>query len=218
MQLRKDFPSNIRNIFFDFGGVIMDIHLAKTMEAFMKLGVSQLTVEETQAGSGTFFDGHERGTVSTETFLSELRKRIPDGDALPAAQIWEAWHALLSDFEPDRIELLRTLAREGRYRIFLLSNTNPPHRERFRAMFRETFGSELDDLFEKTFYSDELGFVKPEAEIYDRASTLAGTNPEESLFIDDNIKNVEGARRCGWNAYHLVVGQESILDLFEKAR
>lgn len=215
MQLRNDFPNSIRNIFFDFGGVIMDVHLTKTIEAFLKMGVSQLSVEETQAGSGTFFDGHERGTVSTATFLQELRKRIPDGDTIPEEKIREAWYALLSDFEPPRIELLRTLARERRYRIFLLSNTNPLHRERFRAMFRETFGDELDALFEKTFYSDELGSVKPEAAIYERASALAGTRPEESLFIDDNLKNVEGARRCGWHAYHLVVGKETVLDLFE---
>lgn len=215
MKLRQDFSPAIRNIFFDFGGVIMDVHLMRTLAAFVELGVSQLQVEQTQAGSGTFFDAHERGTITTEKFLEELRKLIPGGDALPEEKIWDAWHALLDGFIPERIELLRTLAREKRYRIFVLSNTNPPHRKRFREMFREQFGEEFDSLFEKTFYSDELGSVKPEAAIYERAAREAGVVPAESLFIDDNAANVAGARACGWHAYHLVVGKESVLDLFE---
>lgn len=215
MKLRHDFSPAIRNIFFDFGGVIMDVFLARTMEAFTNLGVSKLRVEQTQAGSGTFFDAHERGTISYEKFLEELRKLIPDGENIPEEKIWNAWHALLGGFVPERIELLKTLAREKRYRIFVLSNTNPPHRKRFREMFREQFGETFDALFEKTFYSDELGAVKPEAAIYERAAQSAGTVPAESLFIDDNAANVAGARACGWNAYHLVVGKETILDLFE---
>lgn len=215
MKLRRDFSPAVRNIFFDFGGVIMDVNLMRTFAAFVDLGVSQLRVEQTQAGSGTFFDAHERGTITTEKFLEELRKLIPDGENVPEEKIWNAWHALLGGFVPERVELLKTLARERRYRIFVLSNTNPPHRERFREMFRETYGGEFDAIFEKTFYSDELGTVKPEAEIYMRAAKEAGVVPEESLFIDDNAANVAGARACGWYAYHLVVGKESILDLFE---
>lgn len=215
MKLRRDFSPAIRNIFFDFGGVIMDVFLARTMEAFTNLGVSELRVEQTQAGSGTFFDAHERGTISSEKFLEELRKLIPDGENIPEEKIWNAWHALLGGFVPERIELLKTLAREKRYRIFVLSNTNPPHRKRFREMFREQFGGTFDAIFEKTFYSDELGSVKPEATIYERVVQKAGTVPAESLFIDDNAANVAGARACGWNAYHLIVGKETILDLFE---
>lgn len=216
MKLRYDFSPAIRNIFFDFGGVIMDVFLSRTMEAFTKLGISRLQVEQTQAGSGTFFDAHERGTITTEKFLEELRKLIPGGDFLPEEKIWTAWHALLGGYVPERVELLRTLAREKRYRIFVLSNTNPPHRKRIREMFREQFDGDFDAIFEKTFYSDELGSVKPEATIYERAAREAGVVPAESLFIDDNAANVAGARACGWNAYHLVVGKETILDLFEK--
>lgn len=217
MKLRQDFSPEIRNIFFDFGGVIMDVHLERTLAAFVELGVSRLSAEQTQAGSGTFFDAHERGAITTEKFLEELRKLLPDGGNIPEAKIWNAWHALLGGFVPARIELLRRLARERRYRIFVLSNTNPPHRNRFREMFREQFGGDFDAIFEKTFYSDELGSVKPEAAIYERAAQAAGVVPAESLFIDDNAANVAGARACGWHAYHLVVGKENILDLFETA-
>ena len=214
MKLRSDFPENIRNVFFDFGGVIMDVELSRTVDAFRAMGVTRLSVEETQVGAGTFFEDHERGTLSSDAFLARLRERIPGGDAVPAEKIWRAWNLLLGEFLPERVALLRTLARERRYRIFVLSNTNPPHRARFREIFRETCGGEFDALFEKTFYSDELLAVKPEPEIYDRAAALAGVVPAETLFIDDNPKNVAGARARGWNAYHLRVGEESILDLF----
>lgn len=215
MKLRSDFPENIRNIFFDFGGVIMDVELSRMVDAFRAMGVSELSVAETQVGSGTFFEDHERGTLAPEVFFKKLRERIPGGAALPDEKILHAWNLLLGEFLPERVALLRTIARERRYRIFLLSNTNPPHRAAFRKIFRETCGTDFDVLFEKTFYSDELKSVKPEAEIYNRAAALAGIVPAETLFIDDNAKNVAGARACGWNAYHLRVGEENILNLFE---
>ncbi len=213
MKLRKDFPE-VKNIFFDFGGVIMDIDLMRTMNAFRELGVSALTVEETQAGSGTFFDAHERGNISTEEFFKNVRALIPNGDAVTEEKLHEAWNALLGVFLPERIELLEKLSKD--YRIFLLSNTNRVHREYFCETFRKQFGRTLDSVFEKTFFSDQLRHVKPECEIYELALKGANALPQESLFIDDNPRNVAGAQQVGMHAYHLVVGKETILDLFEE--
>lgn len=212
MKLRKDFPQNIRNIIFDFGGVIMDIDLMRTINAFRALGVTDLRVEETQAGSGTFFDLNEQGKISTEDFIKFLRARIPAGDTLPEEKIRNAWKALLGEFVPARIALIKTLRKD--FRVFLLSNTNPPHREYFCGVFQKKFGYALDSLFDKAFYSDRLGFVKPDPQIYQAVIAQAGIVPAETLFIDDSEKNVAGAIACGLHAHRLRVGEETILDFF----
>lgn len=214
MKLRSSFLQNIRNIVFDFGGVILDVDLSKTVEAFARLGVKNLSAAETQVGSGTFFEANERGEFSPREFWAKLRERAPALNSRTDAELHAAWDALLGEYDPARIALLRALRERGDYRTFLLSNTNLPHRETFLRRFRERFAFPLEELFETAFYSDELGCVKPDRKIFEKVETATGIVPAETLFVDDNAKNVAAARECGWNAYRLDPAKESILELF----
>jgi putative hydrolase of the HAD superfamily len=61
------------------------------------------------------------------------------------------------------------------------------------------------EIFEKStgnFFSYELGYVKPDAIIYRQAAERAGVLPENCVFLDDRIENIEGAQKAGWNAFH----------------
>ena len=111
-----------------------------------------------------------------------------------------------------RVELLRELGK--RCPVYLLSNTNLPHRIRFRESFRERFGGSFDELFVRCFYSDELHLRKPDPEIYRSVARQIGTPPGKLLFIDDNAANVSAARGEGWQACHLT-GGITVTDLFE---
>ena len=213
MKLKDSFPKNISAIVFDFGGVILDVDLSKTVRAFERLGVKNLSAAETQVGSGTFFEANERGDFSRAEFWQKLRERAPELFSRSDAELHAAWDELLGDFIPARIELLRKL--KVNYRTFLLSNTNSAHRETILRRFSEQIGGDMNALFEQVFYSDLLRLVKPAHEIFEKTEALAGLVPAETLFIDDNAKNVAAARECGWHAYHLIPGEESILDLFE---
>jgi HAD superfamily hydrolase (TIGR01509 family) len=44
--------------------------------------------------------------------------------------------------------------------------------------------------------------MKPEPKVYLLAAESVGVKPDEALFIDDFIENVEGARRVGMQALH----------------
>lgn len=213
MKLKNTFPSGISTIVFDFGGVILDVDLSKTVRAFEALGVKNLSAAETQVGSGTFFEANERGDFTRAEFWQKLRERAPELACRSDAELHAAWDELLGDFVPARIALLRTLRKN--YRTFLLSNTNEAHRETFLRRFSEQIGGDMNALFEQAFYSDLLRAVKPSHEIFEKVAQLAGIVPSETLFIDDNAKNVAAARECGWRAYQLIPGKESILDLFE---
>ena len=54
--------------------------------------------------------------------------------------------------------------------------------------------------FHYLVFSCELGLTKPDAAIYHACLKGMGVTPEESLFIDDRLVNVEGARAAGMRA------------------
>ncbi|MGV1770722.1 HAD family hydrolase [Agrobacterium vitis] len=52
--------------------------------------------------------------------------------------------------------------------------------------------------------SGEVGLIKPDVAIYHRHATDFGLDPAHSIFIDDSLPNVVGAKAAGWQAVHFV--------------
>ncbi|KAA3519785.1 HAD family phosphatase [Agrobacterium vitis] len=50
--------------------------------------------------------------------------------------------------------------------------------------------------------SGEIGLIKPDVAIYQRHATDFGLDPAHSIFIDDSLPNVVGAKAAGWQAVH----------------
>ena len=188
-------PESVEALVFDLGGVLLDVQLQRTLRAFEALDIRGLGAAEVINGNRACFRDLELGLITQEEF-AEL----------------EAWNAMLMPFDVQRVELLRELGK--RCPVYLLSNTNLPHRIRFRESFRERFGGSFDELFVRCFYSDELHLRKPDPEIYRSVARQIGTPPGKLLFIDDNAANVSAARGEGWQACHLT-GGITVTDLFE---
>ncbi len=203
--------TDVEIVVFDLGGVVMDVVFDKTLDAFARLDIGRVDKGDIIAGKDSFFRELEVGEITGPEFIDKFRLAYPASKNIPEEAIWEAWHALLQPYESERIELLKKIA--GNYKIYLFSNTNAPHREVFRRMFREQFGSELDSLFEKCYYSDVLHLRKPDPAAYEAITKDLGVEPGKILFIDDTAANVEQARACGWQAYRLT-GGETIGDIF----
>lgn len=201
----------VEAVVFDLGGVILDVDFRRTVDAFAAWRIEGLTVEDVIAENGSFFRELELGLLTPEAFLRKLREEYPRLAPVPDAELWRAWNALLLPFDAERVKLLRELGRQRK--IYLLSNTNLPHRVRYREQFSEQFGSDFDGLFAGCFYSDELHLRKPDPEIYRQTAGRIGLEPEKLLFIDDNEANVRQAQRSGWQAFHLIPGC-CITDLF----
>src|SRR5262245_51221605 len=124
----------IKNIIFDLGGVILNIDLRKTQDAFSSLGVN---IEEIfrMGHIDSFFKSYETGMIDDVQFITALQKMA--GTDLAPETIVGAWNALLLDFPPERIHFLKHL--KSKYRLFLLSNTSALHLVRFREMYNEEF-------------------------------------------------------------------------------
>ena len=80
-----------------------------------------------------------------------------------------------------------------RYRLVCLSNSNELHTPLHRRS--------MEPLFDRYYFSDEIGLVKPEGEIFEYVVSDLGVPPNRIVFFDDTPINVEGARRAGMSAF-----------------
>ena len=206
-----EITSKIKNIIFDLGGVLLNIAPQNTIEAFGELGMDQLIGDKGLSYDHEIFYLMEQGKITPEEFRNGVRALLPE--KVSDHQIDAAWTAMLLDFPAIRVELIKNLRRD--FNIYLFSNTNAIHVEKFHSIFRNQHGFEVSTLFRKDFYSNEIGFRKPSAESYREIIRLSGVIPEESLFIDDSPANVESAIASGIKGLWLEPGQK-IEEIFQE--
>lgn len=203
-------PNDFTNIIFDLGGVILNIDYALTIAAFKRLGAPAFDKEYTQAAQSMLFDSFERGEISETHFRTELCHQL--GLHLSDMELDRAWNAMLLDLPKERLSLLSSL--NASRRIFLLSNTNSIHVRCFERSINDVHGlNDLTSVFERTYYSCEVGMRKPEERIFQMLLEVNGLDAQDTVFIDDSYQHIKGARKVGLHAYHLTDG-ETIIDLF----
>lgn len=196
--------TNIHAIILDLGGVLLNLDFQKTEDAFVKMGISHFRQLFNQQQASRLFTDFETGKVSPEDFIRNLKKE--SGEKLADQQIIDAWNAMLLDFPPERIALLKKL--KDHYLLYLLSNTNAIHIPALNQKLKETYGiHSLDGLFTKAYYSHLIGERKPDLAAYQVVIQENDLNPATTLFVDDTAANIEGAEKAGLYAVHLKAPQ-----------
>ena len=105
------------------------------------------------------------------------------------------YYDLLLGEETEVIDILIQLKKS--YRIWLLSNTNPSH------IKKEVENNNVfPRLIDGTVYSFDVGYRKPEKDIYKIACKLADVAPKRCVFIDDLEDNIRGANNVGLHGIH----------------
>lgn len=198
----------IKNIIFDLGGVLLNLDFESSRRAFIKLGVPQFEEIFRITHEDNFWKQYETGRLNDQQFVEIARTMAIEGTT--NEDIIHAWNSMLLDFPKERVDFLDKL--KNRYRLFLFSNTNSIHVQSFRQTFREVYNREIDLLFEKAWYSNFIHLRKPDVEAFNYVVENSGINAADTLFIDDSLPNVEGARMAGLKAVHLGPGM-SILEL-----
>lgn len=202
--------ASIKNILFDFGGVILNIDYKLTERAFAKLGLKDFDRIYSQATQEKLFDVFEKGLISPAEFRQEIKKFI--NEDVSDSGIDEAWNSMLLDLPEERVKRLSKL--KTNYRLFLLSNTNEIHFSSFSSYMQSKFNRDIfSELFDKSYFSYKVKMRKPDMEIFELVLRENNLRKEETLFIDDSIQHIEGAKKSGLNAILLESGQ-TILDLF----
>ena len=184
----------IKNLIFDFGGVIIDIEPIRVGQSFREMGVKNIEkVHELAVSRGLYLD-LEKGLITPAEFRDGLRE--VSGLKLTDEQIDNAWNSMIVNFPKSRFDLLKQL--KDNYNVYLLSNTNEIHYNYFNQYAINNLGVKcLDDFFTKCFYSHKMRMRKPDLEIYIKMLESAKINPLESLYIDDIEENIKAGRELG---------------------
>lgn len=187
----------IKNLVFDFGGVIINLTRNRCIEAFARLGVD---VRE-ELGSIYFpkdiFMQLEMGELTASDFRDCIR--LLTSQRLTDNQIDEAWIAMLAEVPSNKLNLLLDLRQK--YNTMLLSNTNVIHWEWSLENVFSDGNHNINDFFDKVYLSYELHKLKPNPDIFEYILSDSGILPHETLFIDDALVNCKTAETLGFYTY-----------------
>ncbi|MEY4011603.1 MAG: hypothetical protein RIT22_727 [Bacteroidota bacterium] len=196
----------IDTIIFDFGDIFINLDKQATIDGLQRLGLSSWNEDLDQLNIS-----FEKGQISRDNFLLGIQKHIPNATI---DEILAAWNAVLLDFPLHRLEFLQLLSQK--YRLFLLSNTDAIHIDYFEQREGASFYGDFYQCFEKVYFSYEMSMRKPDAEIYNALIRLHELSPKRTLFVDDKKDNTDAAKTLGLQVWNLQVGQEDVVELFDK--
>ncbi|WP_297092073.1 HAD family phosphatase [uncultured Draconibacterium sp.] len=197
--------SNIKNIIFDLGRVLLNLDFDASIQAFQQLGSNGELLDHKNAYADPAFYQLEIGKISPDEFRTTVRKLLNNSNASDT-EIDDAWYAMILDIPENRVKKLLELGKN--YKVFLFSNTNQIHIDKLLPEFKAQHGIDFPSLFDAVYYSHELNDRKPEVSSFDKVISLANVVPAETLFVDDLEKNIIGAQQAGLQTFWLQEGME----------
>ncbi len=173
---------------FDFGNVFINLSQEAPFDHMRKIGLVCWN-EDLESPNKRY----EKGKIDELDFFKGFQRYIPNRES---DEIREAWNSILLDFPLYRLEFLQKLS--TKYRLFLLSNTDKTHIDKFEHKVGMTFSREFYQCFEKVYFSYEIGLRKPTIlEIFNYIINRHNLEPQRTLFVDDNKHNTEVAANLG---------------------
>jgi HAD superfamily hydrolase (TIGR01509 family) len=195
--------SPVEVILFDLGNVILPFNHYQIAER-LSLVAQKKEFRDPQRIFSYLFDlqkgkinDFDIGKVSPPEFFQSLKKHLDL--SISFEEFIPLWNDIfVEDQEVSRI----ILSLKGRWRLGLLSNTDPLHFGYILTKFS------IMMAFDKWILSYEVGFQKPAIEIFHKAIEWASVEPQRILFIDDVKKHVEVAVSLGMQCIHFLSAQQ----------
>ena len=194
----------IKNLVFDFGGVIVFLSRESAVKAFESIGLAEAELILDKYHQRGIFLELEEGRISEEQYRSKLGALCHR--ELTFKEVQEAWMAFITGVDYKLINFLQTI--RDRYKIYILSNTNPYISSWACSKDFTPEGKSLDELFDGLYLSFQVGTTKPDPRIFNELLNKEGLKSEETLFVDDGKANVEAAERLGMHGLHAEVGSD----------
>ena len=183
------------------------------MEYFSKLsGIDKAQVEKLYTTPG--FEEYEKGLMEDAEFRDFVRKTfsVQSKDE----EIDVCWNAMLLGLPIKKLNLLNEL--KNKYSVYLLSNTNNIHINHINKNMLPSVtraGDKLENYFHRAYYSHIMKKRKPNADIFEQVLSENSLLAHETLFLDDNLPNIEGAKQVGIQTVH-IAGPVEILSYFHE--
>ena len=194
-----------RVLLFDVGGVLVQLSGVKTMLEWM--GETATSEEMWRMWlHSTPVREFERGRMGAAEFAAAITAefRLP----VQPQEFLDSFTGWVTGLYPGTLEMLAQIP--SSYQRAVLSNSNVLHWTRVIDDLR------LGAAFEHHFVSHLTGRIKPDADAFQGVVESLGCRPEDVLFLDDNILNVEAAKRFGMQAIRVQGIRETRAALIER--
>jgi epoxide hydrolase-like predicted phosphatase len=201
----------LKAVIFDFGGVLVRTEdRTPRQELAKELGMSFAEIEQLVFSSPSGKQAAQ-GLLSAQQHWEKLGKTL--GFSPAQLKDFRARFFAGDRLDNDLIGYVRRLREH--YRTALLSNA-------WNDLYNYIQNTwHITDAFDQIVISAEVGYTKPDHRIYRLALDRLGVSPEQALFVDDFIENVEAARQVGLQALHFTEPQkakEELQELLEGGR
>ena len=200
----SDLSFGINTIIFDLGGVLIDWNprylyrkIFSTEEEITWFLENVCTPE---------WNDHQDGGRTFEEATNELIAKFPDHES--AIRAWYGrWQETIGGRIHETVELLEEIKASKKYKLYALTNWSA-----------ETFPWALANFdflhwFDGIVVSGVEKTRKPFPEFYQILFDRYQINPAQAIFIDDNIKNVEGALKIGLPTIHFQSAEQTKREL-----
>ena len=177
----------IKSVIFDWGGVLIDDPAPGLMQYCAEaLGVSK---ENYIKAHGKFAEVFQKGLISEDTFWERVCSELN----VPKPKAHSLWtDAFKAAYVPrEDMFSVAALLQENGYRTAVLSNTEAPAMRYFHQL--------QYDMFDVLVFSCAEGTRKPERKIYELTVEKLGSQPAQSVLIDDKPEYIDGAKQAGLN-------------------
>jgi putative hydrolase of the HAD superfamily len=193
-------------VLFDIGNVLLHVHRRDAQKYFESLTGKDSEVLLMFYQSPTYFD-YERGRISTSEFISCLNNRLDLNPPLNKEQLKSLLNLCFSPYK-EMLDIL-DYVHNSAYTM-LLSNTNPLDIEVIEKNYA------LLSRADGHLLSYEVGYRKPEPEIFLKIHEIHGYPMESVLFIDDKEENIASARSLGIHAIHFKNDPDKVVEFLKK--
>lgn len=187
----------VKNIIFDFGGVVVDLDKQAAVRAFEALGFEARACIGDYVQDGVFAL-METGEMSPEEFCAYVRGQ--GGTDVKDEEVFRAWNKMLVGIPARRVRLIRDSRAD--YRTYMLSNTNAIHWEYSCRELMSPTGLKMEDCFQRIFLSFRMRLAKPDGRVFRKVLSEERLRPEETLFVDDSSENCRVAEGMGMQVFH----------------
>ncbi len=198
--------TQIKNIIFDLGGVLIDWNPHYMYKKIIPDDIQRnwfidnictLDWNEQQDGGRKIKDAVE-----------ELLAKYPDQKNNIEAY-YTRWEEMLNGPIEGTVEIFKQIKDKNIFKIYALTNWSAETFPRALQLFN------FLHWFDGRVVSGEENTRKPHKEIYDIILTRYNLLPNETVFIDDNLRNIKAADELGITSIHFT-SPESLMDELKK--
>ncbi len=197
--MNKQNNDMIEALLFDLGGVIVEIDFDRAFKVWAKYSNSNIEEIKSRFTFDEYYEAHERGEIEFDQYFNSLRKTL--GIEITDQEFTVGWNSIFIGEIAGISKLLSNI--KTIIPIYVFSNTNKLHQNYWFKQFENILSN-----FETIFTSSDIGKRKPDLDAFQTVADLIGFKPQQILFFDDLLENINGAKKAGFKTVHV----QSVLD------